>query len=353
MSERFRRSARQGIVVARGRRAAPATCPRTAPTRAAEAIATRARPSRCRATNTLQAIARAAGGLSPLPALAHERGAVVSASPSTGVEPWLVALLVVTIVLYGIGLRRLWRTSGYGRGIGAGAAVAFVLGWLALCGALLPPLDALAAIAFRYHMLQHELLMIVAAPLLVAGRPLAVWSWALPRPAVAGLGSAFRRRAFDRPWRAITSPLGAWMLHAAALWIWHVPALFGAALADRGLHEWQHASFVASALLFWWSVLGRYRRAPGVALASLFTTMLSTGALGALLTFSSVVLYGAYRLPAGSLTPLEDQQIGGLIMWLPGGLVYVGIALAVAAGALAAGPNAEVVREAGRQPIGS
>jgi putative membrane protein len=97
------------------------------------------------------------------------------------------------------------------------------------------------------------------------------------------------------------------------------------------VHALQHASFLGTALLFWWSVLGR--EAPGLALASLFTTMLHTGALGALLALSSSPWYAPYigATAAYGLTPLEDQQLGGLVMWIPAGFAYLGAGLALAA----------------------
>jgi hypothetical protein len=120
---------------------------------------------------------------------------------------------------------------------------------------------------------------------------------------------------------ACTAPASATLLHALALWLWHVPALFVHALASEPVHVLQHACFFASALAFWWAMFGGAARAPGPAsLACLFATMLHTGALGALLTFAPTAWYAR---PAAArvfgLTPLEDQQLGGLIMWVPGG----------------------------------
>ena len=131
-----------------------------------------------------------------------------------------------------------------------------------------------------------------------------------------------------------TGPLAAWLLHAMALWLWHLPVLFDAALANEGIHALQHASFLVTALFFWWSVLGvNTRHDQGLALLSLFTTMVHTGALGALLTLSPVTWYAAYAAtaPAFGLDALEDQQLGGLIMWVPAGLVYVSCGLVMAA----------------------
>jgi putative membrane protein len=181
-------------------------------------------------------------------------------------------------------------------------------------------------------MVQHELLMAAAAPFLVLGRPLEAWTWALAPRWRSALGSLAKAPGLRATWSAITAPLGAWTLHAIALWIWHVPALFEAALASEAVHVAQHACFLGTALLFWWSVLERGRSESGAAsLASLFTTMGHTGALGALLTFAASPWYPTY-LASGAfgLTPLEDQQLGGLIMWAPASLAYLAAALFIA-----------------------
>ncbi len=249
-------------------------------------------------------------------------------------EPWELACLALTGGLYAAGVWRLWRRAGVGRGVARAAAGAFFAGWLALIGALIGPLDAWGAALFSAHMVQHEVLMIVAAPLLVLGRPLAVWIWALPASWRGGIGAFFHHPAWRKPWLWLTAPLSAWLLHALALWAWHVPALFDAALRSDSVHTLQHVSFLGTACLFWWSVLGGVsRRERGAALLSLFTTMLHMSALGALLTLSSVDWYSGYldTAPAWGLTALEDQQLGGVVMWVPAGLVYlfVGLSLAV------------------------
>lgn len=248
-------------------------------------------------------------------------------------EPWEIACLALSAAFYAIGLVRLWRRAGVGRGVRVAQAAAFVAGLLVIVAALVSPLDALGDQLFSAHMVEHELLMIVAAPLLVVGRPLAVWVWAFPAPARAALGAFFHRPGWRTPWLVLTGPVAAWILHALALWLWHLPALFEAALESEAMHALQHICFLGTALVFWWSVLGggaRHER--GMALLSLFTTMVHTGALGALLTLATVVWYPAYRAtaPAWGLTPLEDQQLGGIIMWVPAGLVYIVAGLVMA-----------------------
>jgi putative membrane protein len=121
----------------------------------------------------------------------------------------------------------------------------------------------------------------------------------------------------------LTAPASAWSFHAVALWLWHVPALFVAALDSEAIHVLQHTCFFTSALVFWWAALGRRLRAPdATSIAMLFTTMLHTSALGLLLTFSTTPWYGSAPDFLG-LTALEDQQLGGLVMWVPGGLAYL------------------------------
>ena len=281
-----------------------------------------------------KALTAAFGGFAPALAWTHPATAGAATAPLPGsLEPWVVGALAISAVLYAIGIVRLWRHAGTGRGVRIGQAAAFVAGWLVVVIALAPPLDPLGARLFSAHMLQHELLMTVAAPLLVVGRPLAVWAWALSLGGRRAIGRFFHHPAWRIPWLALTAPLAAWGVHAAVLWLWHVPLLFDAALADEGLHALQHTAFLGSALLFWWSVLGAATRmGQGIALLSLFTTMVHTGALGALLTLAPTAWYAPYRSTAPALgwSPLEDQQLGGLLMWIPAGLIYAGCALRLA-----------------------
>ena len=241
--------------------------------------------------------------------------------PAFEPEPWLLWALGLAAVLYAVGALRLWRHAGPGRGLGYGQAASYALGWLTLVLALASPLDALGAHLFSAHMVQHELLMIVCAPLLVAGRPLAAWAWALPRPWLRGLRGVGAVPGLGLAWHVLTRPMVAWALHGLAVWLWHVPALFDAALRSQAVHELQHFSFFASALLFWWVALAP--RAAGI--GYLFTTMVHTGALGALITLAPTVWYLGYGdAPAQlGMDPLEDQQIGGLIMWVPAAFAYL------------------------------
>jgi putative membrane protein len=269
------------------------------------------------------------------PALAHsvDSPSATALGIPWSFEPWVIFCLAASAILYALGLARLWGRAGRAHGVNVIQASAFAAGWLTLFVALVTPLDPLGSVLFSAHMVQHELLMLVAAPLLVLGRPLALWAWALPQPWRKSVGRFFHHPLWRGPWLVVTSPLVAWLLHALALWLWHIPALFDAALNDDAVHGWQHASFLFTALLFWWSVLGAVtRKEQGLALVSLFTTMVHTGALGALLALARTPWYAHYfsTTSAFGINALEDQQLGGLIMWVPAGGIYILCGLVIA-----------------------
>jgi putative membrane protein len=242
----------------------------------------------------------------------------------------LVSSLAVCIAVYAAGVVRLWRSAGYGRGIRPIEAMAFAAGWLALVVALSPPLHEWSEQWLAAHMVQHELLMVVAAPLLAVGAPLVGVLWAMPSRVRHTLVAGVQRTRLPVIWRIATAPATAFVLYGLALWIWHVPALYDEALAHEAVHAIQHLFFFGTAALFWWGIVhGRQgRMGYGAAAVYLFVTALHGGLLGALLTMAPRVLYAPYvaHHPAG-LTALEDQQLAGLLMWVPGGLAFVAGAL--------------------------
>src|SRR3954469_17211648 len=133
------------------------------------------------------------------------------------------SLIAATAVAYAVGVARLWRNAGVGQGVARLQALAFACGWLALVAALLSPLDALAEQLFTAHMAQHELLMVVAAPLVALASPLVVFIWALPHRGRRNVMRAMRGRRIAAAWTAITAPAVVWLVHGLALWIWHMP----------------------------------------------------------------------------------------------------------------------------------
>jgi cytochrome c oxidase assembly factor CtaG len=246
-------------------------------------------------------------------------------------DPFVAAPLAISALLYLGGLFSLWRRAGIGRGVAPWQAVSFLAGWLTLAAALVSPLHAYAEHLFLAHMIEHEMLMAVAAPLLAVSRPLGVFLHALPRDLRVGLIALGRMRAVEELWKWLTTPFVATFLHAIAIWVWHLPVLLDGTLQSEFLHRMQHLSFLITALFFWWAILSRPRPNYGIGALHLFVTMIHTGLLGALLTLAPHVAYPLQTrdAPLFGLTPLEDQQLAGLFMWIPGGVIYLGCGLAL------------------------
>ncbi len=244
-----------------------------------------------------------------------------------GWEPLSIFGLALSAVWYAVGARKLWRAAD---------ASLFAGGWIALFIALVSPLHPWGQMLFSAHMTQHEVLMLVAAPLLVLSSPMPVFLHALPSQWSHALGRFSNTPVWKRFWTTISNPFAAFAIHGLILWLWHIPALFQATLHNEFIHALQHCSFLSSALLFWWAVIHVKDRTFGYAAAILymFATALHSNILGALLTFATSVWYPDYARTAQywGMTALQDQQLGGLIMWVPAGIVYIIAGLALVAG---------------------
>jgi putative membrane protein len=250
--------------------------------------------------------------------------------------PWDLCIgtcLTAGALAYGVGAARLWRQAGARRGARPLAVAAYGASLLSLWIALLSPLDTLSDVLFSAHMGQHEILMLISAPLLVIGRPLAVMVWALPSGGRRRVISLVDEPAFRRAWHRATNPVVVLLLHGAALWIWHIPGFFEDALAHESVHAVQHLSFFLTSALFWWALIhGRYGRVGyGAAVLFVFATAMHSGLLGAMLTFAGRLWYPTHeaRTRAAGIDPLEDQQLAGLLMWVPAGLLMTVLALAL------------------------
>ncbi len=234
-------------------------------------------------------------------------------------DPGVVISLAIAALLYVRGARA-QRTSTPRQ------HVFFWCGWVSLVIALISPLHPLGEALFSAHMVQHEILMLVSAPLLVLSRPLVTFLWGMPFQWRRGLGQWAKTDYVRHSWTFLTDPLTAWWIHAAAIWCWHAPLLFDLTLKSDPAHTAQHLSFFLSALLFWWALFYAHgRKAYGAGVFYVFTTAVHTGILGALLTFAPHIWYTPYltTTPVWGLTPLQDQQIGGLIMWVPASVIYL------------------------------
>jgi putative membrane protein len=257
---------------------------------------------------------------------------IAHVSEAAGTPLWLDWNLDPTILIgiavfvgayfYALGpLRRRWasaRRPYEAERVNPWQVTAFVAGTAVFALALISPLDALSdRYLFSAHMVQHMLIAVVVPPLWLLGTP----GWML--------APLFQRRTVVRVARLLTYPAVAFALFNGDLWLWHWPALYDATLSNDAVHTFEHLTFVGTAVLFWWVVLSPLRQVPpvgkGTAVLYLFAACQPMVALGALLTFASTPFYAPYVTAPriwGS-TPLGDQQLGGLIMWLPTNIPYL------------------------------
>ena len=272
----------------------------------------------------------------PVSASAHVRASPLAPGElwaSWSLDPIVLGGLIGIAVAYGLGVKRLWQRAGRGRGVAAWQVASFACGMAILCIALVSPLDSLGGALFSAHMAQHIILTAAAPPLLLLGRP-SVMLWSLPAQARLAVGSWLRTGLLPRLWRFMTRPVVAFVFEAAVLWGWHTPGAIHAAVENGLVHTAMHASFLIGGLLLWETLAhpGR-RRTAGypIAAAASFLTMLHSGMLGALLTFAPRPFYTSYaNLPLGwALSPLEDQQLAGIFMWVVCGTIYLVVALAI------------------------
>jgi putative membrane protein len=245
--------------------------------------------------------------------------------------PAVLAPLAIGGLIYALGVILLWQSAGVGRGARRFEVLAFAAGWTAKAVALVSPLHELSEQLFSAHMLEHELVMTLAAPLLVLSRPLGPMLWAFPARWRPTMAKATRTTAYLFGWDVLSRPLVATLVHGVAIWAWHVPVIFEAALLNEGLHWLQHLSFLVTALFFWWAIL-QSRHRHGASVMHLFFTGMHTGFLGVLIAVAPRPIYPLQSLLSAhwGLDPLADQQLAGLIMWIPAGSAYLVAGLAIA-----------------------
>ena len=245
-------------------------------------------------------------------------------------EPTLTLPLAAFGILLLVGIIRLGKRTQCSRQW-RNHTILLGLGWLSLLLALNSPIHEAGEHLFWVHMIQHEILLLISAPLLVLGNSWATTLAALPLAVSAELARCLRITGTQAAMLFLSRPLPAWLLGAAALWIWHVPRLFDATLGSEWIHAAQHLSFLSTAVLFWLSLLeSRARQGSyGVSILYLFATAVHTSFLGVLLTYSPRPWYSSYiqTTPTFGYTPLQDQQLGGLITWVPAGVMFTTIAL--------------------------
>lgn len=251
---------------------------------------------------------------------------------------WPLAAIAVTAVLYLLGGRMSATPSDAGK---RWRGAAFYGGLVTLALAVASPIDAYAGELFWVHMVQHVLLMMVAPPLLLLGRP---WP-RLSRPLPLGLRRPLARAVLAGPSlsplrgavRWLAAPLPAFVLFNGTLLLWHVPALYDLTLRDGLVHDLEHALFFGTALLFWVHLLpgvsGRPQLADGARAVYGTAALLASWILAIVLGLAQSPLYGAYASLAerpGGLSALGDQQLAAGVMWVPGSLPYCIVLVVVA-----------------------
>jgi len=211
-----------------------------------------------------------------------------------------------------------------------GRLAAFLGGLAALYLALASPIESFASLLLSMHMLQHLLLMMAAPPLVWLGAPAFPLLCGLPASLrESWIGPLARSRPLHRLFRRLTHPLVALPVFVAATWLWHIPAAYEGALRWDALHYFEHACFLTAGLLFWYPVVRPYPSRPGWSLWLLVPYLIladvQNTVLSALFTFSSRPLYAYYtEVPSlPGLSPLKDQAAAGLLMWVPGSLVFL------------------------------
>lgn len=250
-------------------------------------------------------------------------------------------VLLAGLVLAGCAYRR-GQTRGRRRESDVRRARCFAGALLTLGVALVSPLDALSGALASAHMVQHVLLLLVAAPLLALSAPSSTLLRGSPL-AVRRAGGRWRRRLRLTPagLRALRHPAAMWLLHVATIWLWHAAVLYDAALDSEPLHVLEHVTFLLPAWLFWRTVIGvrnADRVSNGLGVLLIFAMAMQSVFLSLLLTFARAPWYSAYTVTTRDwgLDPLADQQLAGVLMWIPAGLVYLAAALILTVGWLRA-----------------
>jgi putative membrane protein len=244
-----------------------------------------------------------------------------AANTSFSLAPGPIVICLVLLVGYLVRRRHVRAADPTGRGAGADRLVAWIGGVLCIAVALVSPVDTLADQVFAMHMVQHVLLLDVAPILLIAGL-----TKVLLRPVA--------RRVLDleRALGPLAHPAFAVVLYVGLMWVWHIPALYDAALNHSAVHVLEHACFLSAGLLYWWHLLSpvRGRHLTGLSpVVYMASTKVLVGLLGIFLTFAPSAIYGFYEHAprVWGLSPGDDQALAGAIMATEQSIV-MGIALA-------------------------
>jgi putative membrane protein len=206
----------------------------------------------------------------------------------------------------------------------------FFAGLLAIFLALQSPIDPLAGHQFSFHQLQHLLLRMVGPLLVLGGAPLTPMLRGLPQWALMGIvRPVVRDRTVRKSYNWLTNPVVTSFIFLGALYLWQVPDLHDVAVRHDSVHELMHLTMLLSGFLFWWVVIDprphRSRLHYGLRVLYLGLIVIPNTVLGAGIVFNENLLYDSYYdFPQPlSITPLTDQQIGGLLLWVIGDMMSI------------------------------
>ena len=242
--------------------------------------------------------------------------------------PYIVIPIALAATLYLAGRWRLGRRTKHARPRILRDFL-YLAGILALVLALLSPIDVYAGDLFFMHMIQHLLLLMAAPPLLQLANPMSRILWAFPRGIRRLIGGTLNRAGVLRlAIQGVTAPLIAWLIFVVTIWVWHTPAPYNAALNSEGMHVLEHLTMFGAALIFWWPVIGpapvRSRMPHPLRFLYLFLALFQNIILGAILTFAQGPVYSYYEGTPDhwGIDSGLDQQLGGVLMWIPGTMMY-------------------------------
>jgi cytochrome c oxidase assembly factor CtaG len=241
----------------------------------------------------------------------------------------LALLVLVFAAVYVTGLARLTARVGT-LPVPASRVYSALGGLTILFVALAGPFDGFATEVFWLHMIQHLLIALIAVPLLLLASPMPVYLWAMPETVRLGAAELLSSKGPVRTVLArLTYPWVAAPLYIFTLYIWHFPPAFTAALDNPYIHYAQHFSFFVTAALFWWPLIGpapvRSKLSYPQRMVYLLMVVTPSAFLGAVVTLTGHVIYDGYLDSPGhwGMTPLEDQQMAGVLLWVPGNVVYL------------------------------
>jgi putative copper resistance protein D len=289
----------------------------------------------------------------PGPVLAHGAYAPPPSFPGILLEWRFEPVVLVLVAASAVGWLLLGRRVALahpGHPPSGWRDAAFLGGLMTLLIALTSPIEAYEGVLFSVHMLQHMLLELVAAPLLLLGAPATL--------ALRAASPSVRRRLVailhSRVMAVVSFPLLAWVVFAAVNWGWHFSSLYDLALETPWLHDVQHVTFLGAALLFWWPVVGadpgRWRLPHPARLFYLFLAMPQNSFLGVALMSAPPSLYPHYlsNVRDWGPTPATDQSIGGMLMWVGGDVVFL-LAMGLVVAAWVRAEDRRTAREDARE----